>query len=240
MASPSRWTKGCSSGTSISGGEAAAANKPVQRTGHAVKGPSRFSAPAAERHRSSAEEQVAGYLEIACDTCGFRGRTIEGDCRRAYALGPSEHAPLLARSAWCDACANVVPVEWILSLETLQQLSNDGGASRTNGDEVEKLRFILWGEVEKVFVGSLGGLTEERFARILRGLLRWRQQRQSPPRCLRCGSTAIRFFPDDGAGLPHGSCGGQLLQVGWGLCEPAEEFAELYTVEGDLLQRKRR
>src|SRR5262249_41016888 len=132
---------------------------------------------------------------------------IQGNSRRAYALGPSEHAPLLARSAWCDACADLALVEWILPLDRLQQLVDAGGAIRLMREEFEKLRFILRGEVEKVFVGSPGGLTDERSARILRGLLRWRKQRRSPPRCLRCGSTAIRSFPDDGAGLPHGSCG---------------------------------
>jgi hypothetical protein len=125
-------------------------------------------------------------------------------------------------------------------MDTLETLAEHPASERLLEDHVERARFILWCDIQELlFGGKCGSMTDEQFSRILGVVLAWRQKRRSPPRCLACGSTAVSFFPDDETGLPHPSCDGRLRCVGWGFCEPKEEFAELYTAEGELLKKTR-
>jgi transcription elongation factor Elf1 len=47
-------------------------------------------------------------------------------------------------------------------------------------------------------------------ARIIADRFAWRERRQSPPRCLRCGSTEIVDVPEGTQAFQHPGCGGTL------------------------------
>jgi hypothetical protein len=183
---------------------------------------------------------MARFDEYSCDRCDFCGQPVQGDVRRAYFLSTDEHVPFLTRGAWCEDCGAVVAAEWLLEKDVLESILDPARLGDPTETEPGRLRLILWSEVEEVFVPKGERLTEERFVRILTGMRKWRRQRQSPPRCLSCGGTRLRIFPDDGSGLLHPSCGGRIQLSLGGWCEPGEYFAELFAAEGQLLRRKRR
>lgn len=89
-------------------------------------------------------------------------------------------APLWATLTWCNCCSQFRPGEYIDSIDSIQQVIDElesGQLSDTwrfiYGDDKDKLRKAIASQKRR---------------------LQWRQLRKSPPKCLECGSTALRNF----------------------------------------------
>jgi hypothetical protein len=106
---------------------------------------------------------------------------------------------------------------------------------------IEALRRNQLDEGDYEFI-RLAGMTEAEF--IVEWLakeaatLRWRRQRQSPPRCLECGSTNLAQIPRlyDGEGMEyfiHPVCEGKLVRTG--CMFGRQDFFPLYDPEGNRL-----
>ena len=118
---------------------------------------------------------------------------------------------------YCSHCQRIDMAEHI---ETLEQLQN----------RIEKLRLPDSDERKMaVFIGSIPDQIVELNRRI-----EWRRTRQSPAKCLHCGSTEIILLPNDDE-FSHPATGARMTVIGRGFMSTAEWHAT-YTPEGDAIE----
>ena len=170
-----------------------------------------------------------GLYRAKCDRCNFEQK-ISG-LPRYYRLSAGVVIHVETEWAWCASCESVVPSEKIRSLEDVQR-ELDALVAR-EPDMVEWVRDLALpsGDFEATYQREVAQFTSRRD---------WRQSRQSLPRCLECGGTAITPFvwrdTDDDLDaeefetIEHPSCGGRIHLRCVGLVRPAVVF--YYTPEG--------
>ena len=129
-----------------------------------------------------------GYGTIyKCDSCEKSVASITTIPSPVYELSNQINLPLRVESAWCFDCDELVDAEDIRSLEYFQnriiKLQKDG--------------------YDDYWLGVLNYLKKdprvekEKEIRELSLFIEWRAKRDSPDRCLYCGSTTIRHIKEE-------------------------------------------
>lgn len=166
-------------------------------------------------------------IAIACDGCDYVQDLHASSYN--YELSEEDMLPIETRLAWCHECGAVSEVEFLPDLaETEKQIQ------RLESEDPELMATL---EAEGRFAED-----EIEFQTLIRD---WLRQRESPPRCLACGSTRIeepwalndsRDQEDTGVlTYPHPGCSGALSVKGMTV-QPAGGFPRTYDPEGELLE----
>lgn len=160
-------------------------------------------------------------------------------------------------AAWCSWCQQIVPAEYIPTVEDLiERVSNLKRQLRNRRRELAEAKRLLDSTLmldARVLRGA--NLDVERTQRQVsdaKAELAWRQSRRSPPRCLRCGSITIQKLDSLGstrhpAGLGMIRCVGrshvstiQFIDGDFDESEPVRDgFDFMYDSEGLPLDRNR-
>ena len=153
------------------------------------------------------------------------------DCQRnLYLLADGSQLIIRTRPAWCRRCGRVTHAEQIGPLEAIDQ-------------RLAELRDPSSPSYRALAAGAIPGVTPEGddFVQLvvndLRIRRRWRAGRESPPRCIFCGTTDIVALPrvgvvadPDGPGTVEGRW------IGIGSFDDERKF---FTPEGERLPRDR-
>jgi hypothetical protein len=147
----------------------------------------------------------------------------------SYYLIPKGTVRLYQAVAWCRDCKKFRCAERLPPIEDLDReiAKCRDGIAQLHG-ELGKWRSRLGGSKDLLLVEL--NISEEEFES-LELSREWRRDRKSPPRCLRCGSTALVFLPD-GEVCDHPSGRGRVFIE---ITSHLQTFAaeeEYYTSEG--------
>lgn len=155
-----------------------------------------------------------------CETSAWGAPNLPG----VYVFPSGEQLPMRRGHGWCEECRHIQLLEALPSLDALNQeeealtglaRSRPGGLDHHEQQDLEDI-----------------GL----YRRLL-------HQRQSPCRCLACGSMAVQpwLFGENGQAThsPHGGCPGmcQMIEDPDGMRIALIEDADAYSIEGDRLGR---
>jgi ferredoxin len=156
------------------------------------------------------------------DTAGQTRRLNIGGGRFLYMLPDRSQLRVLTNAAWCEACRRFCPAEFVPVLERLRAELRDA-----------EFYFDRPGLIPPDRHFSSYGLSD------LRKRVGWLAIRQSPSRCLECGSTALIQFPHDWS--PRDAC--EIDIPSRGRCVAtyrvllgdftSEQPPHFYTAEGD-------
>jgi hypothetical protein len=163
-----------------------------------------------------------------CDRCGVV-QEVDTVRLRFYALDKGESLPVLGRIAWCSECDGVTQIEVIIPLEKMEEILANRANVGVNDKELQR-RAKEWNQDIAEFVA-------ESIARLRIGI-EWRRKRESPPRCLKCGTTAVNPIGDWDKirfELEHPGCGGMFQYDGW---IGFSESKQLFSPEGLRLNYK--
>jgi hypothetical protein len=136
-----------------------------------------------------------------------------------YRLADGAKLHILQQPAWCPACSRFVLAEEVPLVQALEE-----EIARYQSADRETLQ--MWAFV------SNGSPVEERVAELLR-YVEWRQERQSPPRCLHCGAADPVPIPLSGE-FVHPGTGERVVVGDSGFADTAPWVAE-FSPEGELL-----
>lgn len=184
-------------------------------------------------------------ISYCCSHCDFRGWDVSSWGPMEYVLPDGQRLHVETRLGWCHACQRPEAVE-VLDLD----------ARRADLDAAEDRLAEMGGEHFRANVlHALPGPWRRRLAewarqaiaciekRAVVGML---EQRQSPPRCLHCGSTDV-FQPLDPraelrpmdqpwrTGFQHPGCEGEILGACDGMRISLKSRVRTYTPEGERL-----
>lgn len=113
-------------------------------------------------------------------------------------LEDGQQLPCLEAFGWCADCESLVVMEHIYPLEVmmkrLSELENCG------------LNDVQCQEDARLFREDVGELVARRID-FVHKYVEWRRTRESPPRCLRCGSTHVTRVKSMSE-FEHPGCGG--------------------------------
>jgi hypothetical protein len=148
---------------------------------------------------------MGAYLfRIDCSACEFQGHLHYGPSYAEYELDDDDSAVVRAEPAWCAGCATIVSAEIMPNVEDIRR---------------ELADFECRGAAYTAFLEDVAAFREpiqlvEHHIAGLRSSLKWRMLRQSPSRCLVCGSHDLTYIPWKLGGnqptIEHPSCGGTL------------------------------
>lgn len=143
-------------------------------------------------------------LEVICTACTFRGVITPREIELHYSLGAGQMFATRARSVWCPACDALTRAEPALHAPELRAELGRLEARQQKPSLLRKLgRWTGLGPRR-----TTNANTERQAA--LRAALAWLAVRQSPPRCLACGSTGVMDLKPDADRLTPHVCGGGL------------------------------
>ncbi|MCA9138361.1 MAG: hypothetical protein KDB00_16435 [Planctomycetales bacterium] len=152
--------------------------------------------------------------EYTCDRCNLTATYVSTEIGY-YRLADGTDIPRLSQPAWCNYCNALRSAERLPELERLQQILAEiesAGLSDGDYDFLESLQ------------QSPESYLAERVSK-WRASVRWRSQRQSPPRCLECESTDLELLAQEIdqslESLPHPNCGGNFTRTNWWHCSQA-------------------
>jgi hypothetical protein len=111
-----------------------------------------------------------------------RVANFAGSHRNVYALAPGVRLSMRTTPVWCRECHGVSNGERIDSLEEIDRLLAD------LSDPNSKAYRLFADSVDRD--GFLQGMRQDALHR-----RRWRETRSAPPKCIRCGSTAVFVVP---------------------------------------------
>jgi hypothetical protein len=147
-----------------------------------------------------------------------------------YILPSGAAIRLYEQPAWCRGCREFVRAEHLSALEDI-----DAGIAKYRGKAAETRRRLggwMYRLGLKSSRQSLHELSVWEEAVVEEQMRReWRLKRQSPPRCLECGSTALDLPPDDGE-YPHPSGNGRVQVAITSHVSLAADANEYYSAEG--------
>lgn len=176
---------------------------------------------------------MAARYKATCDQCRYRG--LLDDVLRSYEFTEQVTLTIQRVAAWCPRCQGVAWSEMIPPLADINlRISEFERRDQTALDAV--LPFVSRHS-------SLADLVASRLDD-LRRRAAWVRGRQSPPRCLECGSTEIIPMTSGQTCSgnpkwtlsPHPNCGGTLTV----LTEPILVLSRLwirYTPEGNIIAK---
>jgi hypothetical protein len=160
------------------------------------------------------------------------GRTekFAGSRGNYYEFSESDHLDVYSVPVWCHRCATVTHGENLSSVEEIDKQIRDFNDPSSD----------LYRMTQNSLLAELGHGDEFRRERLaeLQRRRRWRASRQSPPKCIHCGTTEILPLP---AGVPIPKPGGEgEIQINCiGMCSTS--FNEwFFTPEGDRIPRATR
>jgi hypothetical protein len=136
-----------------------------------------------------------------------------------YRLADGSKLHILQQPAWCRACRRFVVAEEVPAVEALEE--EIARYRSADPDTIRKWAFI-----------SNGAPVAERIAELLR-YVEWRKGRQSPPRCLECGTASPVPVPMDGE-FSHPGTGERVVVGSSGFADTAPWHAE-FSPEGEQL-----
>lgn len=136
-----------------------------------------------------------------------------------YRLLDGSTLHIIQQSAWCPECNRFVIAEEIPSIDQLKEELAKYQAR--DMEQLQKWEFI-----------SNGAPVQERIDDLLKRIV-WRQTRQSPPRCLECGSIKTISVPTNGM-FTHPKTGEQVIVCDQGFADTETWQAE-FSPEGNLL-----
>ena len=121
-----------------------------------------------------------GRYKARCENC--KGAKTFSDTLCSYKLEDGTTVNIERTFAWCSGCTEVVWAESILSLEELR--GEREGLDNPSDETIDYLTSLAgrYSTFEEELERSISFLDER---------IRWRESRESPPRCLSCGSTEI-------------------------------------------------
>ena len=169
--------------------------------------------------------------EIRCDGCDYIQRLSESP--RIYNIPSGENIYIETQCAWCSSCSCGVEAERV---RTLMEIQSDLDALIAKEPEMlEGVKDTMQPDetIESALERAVLHLTQRRD---------WRKSRQSPPKCLECGSMEITPFlkrdhyelkDGDFETVEHSGCGGQLHLANVGFNIPMNR--DYYTAEGGAL-----
>lgn len=144
---------------------------------------------------------------------------------------------LLDEPAWCFDCDDIVGVEHLEPLDKLRaDVSEMKRRLRNRQRELKEARRVLDAgseEEARILDGTKNGVERaERDLAEAKAVVRWRRRRRSPPRCLRCGSIKLQFFPRGHDEFPHPSGRGTIRRNGSGISKYLWLEVGIYDAEG--------
>lgn len=158
---------------------------------------------------------------VQCDRCSFNAELSElwHGVVGLYRIADLLPIPVMSRWIWCERCDGIAQAERLLDVaDILTELW------RT------RWTFSIWGQGIWSCTRAISDpqtVGRKFHRRILKAMLAWRRSRESPARCLTCGSTTFQLL-EDGIGesrawmLRHPGCGGAIHCTGgsiWtGIC----------------------
>jgi hypothetical protein len=159
-------------------------------------------------------------MRVKCTHCEFVGSVTIGPSLYYYELPDGQQLPLFHRQAWCAECATIVNAEEL--------------------PDVAEIQGLLEGAIADEAAGGAAESQPERI-KLLQGALQWRLLRESPPRCLVCGTYRIESLKPlvGSSAARHPQCGGELqFEIGayvtlgdtGGKCSPEGVRLELPSV----------
>jgi hypothetical protein len=167
--------------------------------------------------------------------------TADGTCEgltlmstRWYILPSAAAIRLYEQVAWCRGCAKFVRAEHLGSLEEIDaqmaKYRQEVADRRRKLDGwLYRLRLKDGGQLSHEISVYQDAVAEYEMRR------QWRLDRQSPPRCLECGSTELMLPPDDEE-FPHPAGKGRIRVSITSHMELAVCAAEHYTSDGLRLE----
>ncbi len=172
---------------------------------------------------------MPGYYEIRWLPDG-RSEQFAGSRGNYYEFSEADRLDLHSVPVWCHRCGTITHGEKLATVEEI-----DAEISDLSDPSSE-----LYGMTQNTLLAELGHGDEFRRERIaeLQRRRRWREARQSPPKCIHCGTTEILALP---MGVPVPSpLGDGAIQVDCiGMC--STDFNEwFFTPEGDRVPRDTR
>ncbi len=105
--------------------------------------------------------------------------------------------PVHSDYAWCPQCNDLVAAEYLPDMASLQRSLSDVESNGLDDDERD-FAALIEATAEQLLADRIS---------MWRNYISWRSIRQSPPRCLRCGTTDIQILTTP---LRHPNCGGNL------------------------------
>jgi hypothetical protein len=145
-----------------------------------------------------------------------------------YEFSESDRLDLHSVPVWCACCAEFTEGE---DLSTVEEIDQKIRALNDPASELYRMTRYgllddLFGKGQEFLRDQLGELQRRR---------RWRTGRNSPPKCIVCGSNKITIIPE-GTPMPHPNGDGMIEIACVGMC--STEFNEWYfTPEGDRIPR---
>jgi len=154
---------------------------------------------------------------VTCSGCGFSQQIVRAPVTLRYPLPDGGRATAYRSEGWCPRCESIQDVEELPDVQELQHSIADY-ERRVQGGRLDRIKDRLGRPPS-----NERELAHRELAR-LEDTLRWRRSRQSPPRCLGCGSAdwqAVDWVSDEHGGhsnishteLFRHTCGGRLRRV---------------------------
>jgi len=157
---------------------------------------------------------------------GGQTEKFYGTAGRRYRVAGDDLIDLHSHPVWCFRCGKVTEGERIESVRELdEKIKNlERLAGEIRAEARAEGRFTHDEPADHVQQSDLAHLGQRR---------RWRVARQSPPRCLSCGSTHIEELRLDApfSCLTSGTIHLSLI----GIYDPTSESREIFSAEGELL-----
>jgi hypothetical protein len=145
-----------------------------------------------------------------------------------YEFSESDRLDLYSVPVWCHRCRRITDGEDLSTVEEIDKQIRD-----LNDPSSELYRMTRHGLVNEL-LGKGEELLEERLAELQRRR-RWRKSRQSPPKCIHCGTSEILALPM-GVPVPNPLGDGEIQVDCVGMCSTS--FNEwFFTPEGDRIPR---
>jgi hypothetical protein len=141
-----------------------------------------------------------------------------------YELADGTHIDLRSSPVWCRQCNEFTDGE---SIEALEEIDRQIADLRDPTSELFRL-------YQDSPTGSIG-VDVIRLITRLEKRRRWREHRNSPPKCLECGSTEIVLLPE-GQKVTNPTGPGWIEVTVTGLCSTSFNN-RFYTPEGDRIPR---
>lgn len=173
---------------------------------------------------------MPGYYEIRWLPDG-RTEKFAGSRGNYYEWSESDRLDLDSVPVWCRQCGRISHGENLSTVEEIDKEIRD-----LNDPSSAKYRMTRHGVLDKL-LGTGEKFLNERIAE-LRRRRRWREERKSPPKCIRCGTTEILELPI-GVPVPNPQGDGEIQVDIVGMC--STDFNEwFFTPEGDRIPRDTR
>lgn len=177
---------------------------------------------------------------LACSSCSAQWQNRILWALFSYDLSDGRLAHMEREAMWCNACNSYCPVEQFPEMKELEEnLAKEQQKLEQVWAKQPKDQIILGfirrpGKVDKKLIKSYENAVVKAQARI-----EWKMLRQSPRKCLLCGSQDI-LDQGDGFESPiiHPGCGGTVNWVDAGIRIADRCVHRIYDIDGHFLREE--